>query len=85
MIYVHLNHLKQIYVLVKDAIYLTNAIQKEKDVFIKALLMSSFIRKESIGYFIRTDFPVKKRLSKNHHIYLKLGSIHIDQNESRNT
>lgn len=65
--------------MVKDADYLSESIKTEKDIFIKSILVSSLERKESIGYFIRSDFPEKAQTSKNHRIYLKdKNSICID-------
>ncbi len=65
--------------MVKDAEYLVEAIKREKDTFIKSILVSALQREESVGYFIRSDFPEKARSSKNHRIYLKgNNSIGID-------
>ncbi len=65
--------------MIKDAAYLSKCIKKEKDVFIKSILVSSLNRQESIGYFIRSDFPKKSQSSKNHRIYLKgKDSIYVE-------
>ncbi len=67
--------------IVKDASYLSDSIKAESDIFIKSIFVSSLEREESVGCFIRSDFSEKAPRSKNHHVYLKGGSIRIDQHD----
>ena len=52
--------------ILKDHIWLYNAIKAERDIFVKSILVSSIKRMESVGYFLRSDFPLKNENSKNH-------------------
>lgn len=64
--------------MVKDAGYLSDAIGAEDDVFVKSILVSSLEREESVGYFMRSDFPERAGRSRNHHVHLKGRTVYVD-------
>ena len=57
--------------MVKDAWYLKESLKKQNNFFIRAILESSLSREESVGYFLRSDYLMPAKHSRNHRIYLR--------------